>query len=243
MDFGQKRRVGYLLVVLCAVGCGVNDKDLSIAANAYYGVGSSISIAQRYKLLSKSSKEQLTEAEFEEFFLKPIDYQVAVLGEEQQGDNTYAKIMLTESRAVDSGHCKRRTTRTWLKEDGRWRALFFLKLQQRSDKQYESGDYAAALQSVEAWLRLDPFSVAALKSYIYAQARSGSLAVRETRSQSDVIRSMLAININLLSARRGPDLVAIWVTVVTVCLVVSVSQPHCEPVRGGRHPPFDVAIV
>lgn len=116
-----------------------------------------------------------------------------MLGQETQGGNTYANVALVYSFDA-STKCRRRETRTWIQEDGRWRVLFFPKLKERAEKQYNSGDYAAALQTAEEWLKLNPFSIEALGQYIFAQRRSGSLATRETRSDADVIRSMLAIN-------------------------------------------------
>lgn len=192
---GSRPRLIQLLLPICLswlTGCGINDKDLQVAATAYYAPKASPS--QIYKLLSTPSKQQLTEAEVVEAFKhpSPVEYQVTVLGEETQGNTTYGKVMLTST--VPGGGCKMRLTRTWIKDDGRWRALNFPKLREKAGKQYDSGDYAASLQTTEEWLKLDPFSVEGLDRYIFAQQRSGSLAARDTRSQSDVIRSMLAIN-------------------------------------------------
>lgn len=187
-------RVSFLLSVALAIGsaaCGINDRDLPTAANAYYSKSSSA--GQAYKLLAKPARQQWSESDFSEFFRDRLHpEQVKVLGEETQGSNTYAKVVLVYLDATSN--CRTRETRTWIQEDGRWRVLAFSNLAAKASKQYQSGDYAAALETTEEWLKLDPFSVDALSRYIFAQQRSGSVATRGTRSDADVIRSMLAIN-------------------------------------------------
>ena len=174
-----------------AASCGVNDKDLATATNAYYS--GTISPGQAYELLSKASQDQLSEREFADSRAKySAPERVAVLSEGSEASNTYAKVVLI---SFDKQlNCRRRETRTWLQENGRWRVLQFPTLSERAAAQYNAGDYTSALRTTEEWLKLDPFSIDALSMYLISQGRSGSMSSRETRSSSDAIRAMLATN-------------------------------------------------
>ncbi len=192
----MKNAKEWLLVsALCsAVGCGVNDKDLSIAAAAYHATDSKASLSQKYDLLSKAAKEQLTLKEFEELSKPPEGTtvsEVKVLGEQEQEGKTFAKVQFVYSDSA----CKSVGTATWVKEDGRWRRLYFPKLAKKTTDQYSSGDYSAALATAEEWLAHDPFSIDGLSRYAFSQLRSRTaLVARGNRSREDVVRSVLAVN-------------------------------------------------
>ena len=125
---GGMRRLALVGFAGWMVGCGINDKDLQVAAKAFYSPKTSTS--QLYKLLSTPSRQQITESEFEDANRSgdPVEFQVTILGEETQGNNTYGKVMLTSTAGVPGAPCKVRETRTWVKDDGRWRVLYFPKL-------------------------------------------------------------------------------------------------------------------
>lgn len=177
-----------ILIVICA-SCGINDKDLLVAANAYWSERSK----RTYKLLAEPSKEQWARSDFLRTPLATEQLEkVMVVGEKTEGSRKYAnvsRVYLDRER-----DCRSRYTGTWIQENGRWRNLVFPETQDKASSQFKSGDYTGALETTEEWLKLDPFSISALKMYIFAQDRSGSQLTRTSRSSSDILRSMIAIN-------------------------------------------------
>jgi len=185
---------------------GVDETNIEKVAEYYYAPGKKMPNGKEtYHLLSEKTRAQIGEEQWVKMSASfpPINA-VKVLRKEEVRGNTYALVaytVMTRGEGMDStgkkvpNELKNIRTNSWVLENGKWRRLNFPKTKEEVERAFKNGDYAAAKAKAEEWLTLDPFSVDAYGTLIFAIARGGRTFPKEgARSMSDIVRAVLAVN-------------------------------------------------
>ncbi len=169
----------------------VDQGDLNAVAGCYLGVGKPWDPLGKWPLMSKTTQQQTTEAEWlasNEAKHAVVYSSLTVLGEESRAGSRFARISVTT--ALPS--CTATKTQTWTQEDGKWRRLALPTTAEVAQKKSDDGDYGAAVAAAEEWLGLDPFSMEAYNILRDSSERGGG--GKGAHKGGDILRAMLSIN-------------------------------------------------
>ena len=185
---------------------GVDETNIDKVAEYYFAPGKKLPDGKKtYHLLSEKTRAQTGEDQWVKLAesFQPINA-VKVLRKEEVGGATYALVantLLIRGEGMDSTgkkvpkEWKYIRTSSWVLENGKWRRLNFPKTGEEVNRAFRNGDYAAAKAKAEEWLTLDPFSIDAYKSLIFAIARGERTLPKEgARSVDNIVRAVLAVN-------------------------------------------------
>lgn len=189
-----RRLVQCAVLFMCTAACAIDDADLPTAAKAFYSKGTKNAAA--YGLLAKSTQQQWSESDFagHRSGLANDVEDVAVLRQETLGRNAYAMVVVTTLNPTRN--CRLHETHTWIREDGKWRALSLLPLRAIAGATPASRDFASARQTAEEWLKSGPVDGEPRSEGGDPRAHPGRPAPRRPQTKEDVVQSLLAANGN-----------------------------------------------
>ncbi len=193
------------ILSLAIVSCNrVDETNLENVVKYYYQPGSKRAWEGKgkWEFISKASYNEISPEQFERKVDKDcIINSASVLGQEQVGDNVYARVAIIKQCKSNKTNCSLvatlgtlSLTNTWILEDGKWRIISTDKSSEKIKDLFKSGDYAASVKEAEQILFIDPFSIHTYKYIAFGLNRSGLMQSPTKRSIEDVVRSVLSIN-------------------------------------------------
>jgi len=151
-----------ILISLASLDCGRLDDTNLLEVATYYNRPETNRKAQ-LKLIAQLAMPYVDQEEFlnREANPKPIHQEITVVKTEKVGDQSFGIVQISTTTAPKDGKdsCISISTQTWVSEEGHWRRLFPMKLQNLASEHYNNGDYASAIEVTEKWLDVEPLSI------------------------------------------------------------------------------------
>lgn len=169
----------------------VDDSNLSAVVECFYRAKNPMSRRRFYShaALAEESAEETAKTNLSNTAFS----NVRISKEETVAGQQFAAVSRTaRATGVPDGStaCSETNTRTWVRENGKWRFLGgYASVEELTRRKFQDGDFTGAAEAAEQWLKVDPLSIDAYKQLGFAVKRGAP-----GKPVGDVARAVLSID-------------------------------------------------